>query len=305
MRPDAQRVPKLLVTGSRGQVGFELRRSLAPLGEVIALDRTACDLTQLDTLRRVLREHRPDVIVNSAAYTAVDKAESDARTAFAINAAAVGVLAEEALTLGSLLVHYSTDYVFDGAKADAYLEDDATRPQSVYGQSKLAGERAIAACGADALVLRTSWVAGAQGSNFAKTILRLACEREGLRVIADQFGAPTTAALIADVTAQIVGRFWLHSDRAAFPGGLYHLTASGETSWHGYASAVLRYAKARGVMLKVDPAAIEAIPSTSYPLPAPRPTNSRLSTAKLTRTFGVHLPDWSQGIYFLLDQILS
>ena len=180
-------VPRFLVTGSNGQVGFELRRSLAPLGEVIALDRAACDLTQPDALRQLVREHRPDVIVNSAAYTAVDKAESDADTAFAVNGTAVGVLAEEARALGSLLVHYSTDYVFDGTKASPYIESDTANPQCVYGKSKLAGEQAIAASGAAALVLRTCWVAGAHGGNFAKTILKLGRERESLRVIADQF----------------------------------------------------------------------------------------------------------------------
>ncbi|MHA6846823.1 dTDP-4-dehydrorhamnose reductase [Ralstonia syzygii] len=298
-------VPRLLVTGSNGQVGFELRRSLAPLGEVIALDRAACDLTQPDALRRLVREHRPDVIVNPAAYTAVDKAETDADAAFAVNGTAAGVLAEEARALGSLLVHYSTDYVFDGSKAGAYVESDAVNPQSVYGKSKLAGEQAITASGAAALVLRTCWVAGAHGGNFAKTMLKLGRERDSLRVIADQFGAPTTAALIADVTAQIVARFWLSGDRAAFPGGLYHLAAAGETTWHGYATAVLRYAKARGLELKVDPERIEAIPATAYPLPAPRPANSRMNTGKLTETFGIHLPDWQQGVHLLLDQIFS
>lgn len=297
-------VPKLLVTGSNGQVGFELRRSLAPLGKVVALDRAACDLTQPDALRQLVREYRPDVIVNPAAYTAVDKAESDADTAFAVNGTAVGVLAEEARELGSLLVHYSTDYVFDGAKDGRYVETDATNPQSVYGKSKLAGEQAVAASGAAALVLRTCWVAGAHGGNFAKTMLKLGRERENLRVIADQFGAPTTAALIADVTAQIVARSWLAADRSTFPSGTYHLAADGETTWHGYATELLRYAIARGVELKVNPGAIAPIPATEYPLPAPRPANSRLDTRRLRETFGIHLPDWRQGVHFLLDQLL-
>ncbi|HWV05888.1 MULTISPECIES: dTDP-4-dehydrorhamnose reductase [unclassified Ralstonia] len=297
-------VPKFLVTGSNGQVGFELRRSFAPLGEVIALDRAACDLTQPDMLRQMVREYRPDVIVNSAAYTAVDKAESDADTAFAVNSTAVGVLAEESRALGGLLVHYSTDYVFDGTKDGLYVETDQTNPQSVYGKSKLAGEQAITASGASALVLRTCWVAGAHGGNFAKTMLKLGQERESLRVVVDQFGAPTTATLIADVTAQIIARWWLTADRAAFPSGTYHLAAGGETTWHGYATELLRYAAARGVAFKVDPAAITAIPATEYPLPAPRPTNSRLDTSKLRETFSLHLPDWRQGIHFLLDQII-
>ncbi|WER45196.1 dTDP-4-dehydrorhamnose reductase [Cupriavidus sp. WKF15] len=297
-------VPTLLVTGCNGQVGFELRRSLAPLGNVVALDRAACDLTRADELRRVVREYRPDVIVNPAAYTAVDKAETETELAFAINGTAAGVLAEEAKALGSLLVHYSTDYVFDGTKDGAYVETDAVNPQSVYGKSKLAGEQAIAATGAQALVLRTCWVAGAHGGNFAKTMLRLGKERDSLRVIADQFGVPTTASLIADVTAQIVARHWLAGDRQAFASGVYHLAAAGETTWHAYATEVLRYAKARGVELKADPEQIEAIPATAYPLPAPRPSNSRLDTTRLRETFGIHLPDWKQGVHFLLDQIL-
>ncbi|KUE90279.1 dTDP-4-dehydrorhamnose reductase [Cupriavidus necator] len=298
-------VPTILVTGSNGQVGFELRRSLAPLGNVVALDRTGCDLSRPDEVRRVVRDCRPDVIVNPAAYTAVDKAETEVDLAFAINGTAPGILAEEAKALGSLLVHYSTDYVFDGTKDGAYVESDAVNPQSVYGKSKLAGEQAIAAAGGAALVLRTCWVAGAHGGNFAKTMLKLGRERDSLRVIADQFGAPTTAALIADVTAQIVARHWLHGDRQAFASGIYHLAAAGETSWHAYATEVLRYAATQGIDLKVDPARIEAIPATAYPLPAPRPANSRLDTGKLRQTFGIHLPDWQQGVHHLLDQIFS
>lgn len=301
----AQYIPTLLVTGSNGQVGFELRRSLAPLGNVIALDRAACDLSRPDTLRQLIRQYRPDVIVNPAAYTAVDKAETDADAAFAVNGVAAGVLAEEAKALGSLLVHYSTDYVFDGRKAGPYVELDAVDPQSIYGKSKLAGEQAIAASGATALVLRTCWVAGAHGGNFAKTMLKLGRERDSLRVIADQFGAPTTAALIADVTAQIIARHWLAGDRAAFPAGIYHLAAGGETTWHAYATEVLRYAASKGVALKADPESIVPIPASEYPLPAPRPANSRLDTSKLRETFDIHLPDWQQGIHFLLDQILS
>lgn len=305
MQPEAAKTPILLVTGSNGQVGFELQRSLAPLGRVIALDRMACDLTRPDDIRRIVREYRPDIIVNPAAYTAVDKAETDAATAFAINGEAPGVLAEEARALGSLLVHYSTDYVFDGRGDSPYAETDATSPQSMYGKSKLAGEEAITASGAAAIVLRTCWVAGAHGSNFAKTMLKLGRERDSLRVIADQFGAPTTASLIADVTAQIVARHWLFGERHVFPAGIYHLAAAGETTWHGYATEVLTYAAHKGVTLKVDPASIEPIPATAYPLPAPRPLNSRLDTRKLRETFGLHLPDWQQGIRFLLDQILS
>ncbi|EON18948.1 dTDP-4-dehydrorhamnose reductase [Cupriavidus sp. GA3-3] len=298
-------VPTFLVTGSNGQVGFELRRSLAPLGRVVALDRTGCDLSCPDEIRRMVREYRPDVIVNPGAYTAVDEAETEPDLAFAINGTAAGILAEEAKALGSLLVHYSTDYVFDGTKNGTYIETDLVNPLSVYGKSKLAGEQAITATGAQSLILRTCWAAGAHGGNFAKTMLRLGRERESLRVIADQFGAPTTATLIADVTAQIVGRRWLCGDRMSFPSGLYHLAAAGETTWHAYATEVLRYAAAHGIELKVDPGCIEPIPATAYPLPAPRPANSRLDTSKLRQTFDIHLPDWQQGVHFLLDQIFS
>lgn len=297
--------PTFLVTGSNGQVGFELRRSLAPLGNVVALDRSGCDLSCPDDIRRVVREYRPHVIVNPAAYTAVDKAETETELAYAINGMAPGVLAEEANALGSLLVHYSTDYVFDGTKDGAYVETDSVNPKSVYGASKLAGEQAIASVGGAALILRTCWVAGAHGGNFAKTMLRLGRERDSLRVIADQYGAPTTASLIADVTAQVIARHWLYGRREVFASGVYHLAAAGQTSWHAYATEVLRYAAKKGVELKVDPASIEAIPATAYPLPAPRPANSRLDTSKLRQTFGIHLPDWQQGVHLLLDQIFS
>lgn len=296
--------PILLLTGCNGQVGFELRRSLAPLGQVVALGRADCDLSRPELLRQVVQAVRPDVVINAAAYTAVDQAETEPDLAHAINGVAPGILAEAARAAGSLLVHYSSDYVFDGAKTDAYLETDAPNPQSVYGRTKLAGEQAIAASGAIALVLRTSWVAGAHGSNFAKTMLRLGQERTHLRVIADQFGAPTSASLIADVTAQIVARHWLHGDRDVFNPGLYHLAAAGETTWYGYAKEVLHYAAGHGVNLKAVPASIEAIQAAAYPLLASRPASSRLDTGKLRETFSVHLPDWREGIQHLLAQIL-
>lgn len=299
MQRDA--IPTIFVTGKDGQVGFELRRSLAPLGRVVACGRTECDLFNPNALRRVIRDVRPNVIVNAAAYTAVDKGESDEEAAFAINTTAPAILAEEAKSIGAMLVHYSTDYVFDGTKDSAYVETDTPNPRSVYGKSKLAGERAVIETGADALILRTCWVAGAHGANFAKTVLRLARERDTLRVVADQFGAPTTAALIADVTAHVV-----RSHRATPAArGIYHLAAAGETNWHDYAAEVLRCAQALGVELKVRPDDIEAIASSEYPTPAPRPANSRLDTRKLREAFDLHLPDWQQGIHHLLESILS
>lgn len=296
--------PTLMVTGCNGQIGFELSRSLAPLGRVVALDRAACDLSRPDDIRRVTRACRPDVIVNAAAYTAVDQAETDHVMATAVNGTAAGVLAEEASALGCLLVHYSSDYVFDGFKAEPYDEIDVPNPQSVYGQSKLAGEEAVVHVGAPHLILRTSWVMSAHGDNFAKAILRLARERTELRVVADRIGAPTSASLVADVTAQIVSRHWIFGDRHAFPGGIYHLAAAGETSWHSYAVEVLACAVAHGVELRLAPERIEQIRSVDYPSAAQRPLNSRLNTAKLRGTFGIHLPEWTQCVRHVLDQLL-
>jgi dTDP-4-dehydrorhamnose reductase len=304
MRHSAADAPTLLVLGSNGQVGFELRRSLSPLGPVIARDRTACNLAHPDDIRRVLREVRPDVIVNAAAYTAVDKAESEAELAHAINGTAPGILAEEAKALGSLLVHYSTDYVFDGTKASSYVETDAPNPQSVYGKSKLAGEQAILAVGGDALIFRTCWVAGVHGGNFAKTMLRVARERNSLRVVADQHGAPTTASLIADVTAHAIARRRFSNADVGAMTGVFHLAASGVATWHSYAIEVVRYAASRGAVLKAGVDAIEAISTAEYPLPAPRPCNSMLDTSKLRQRFGVFLPDWKSGIHHMLDQLL-
>lgn len=296
--------PTILLIGKNGQVGFELRRSLVTLGRVVALGRADCDLAQPDQVRRAMRTVKPDVVVNAAAYTAVDKAETEPDTALAVNGIAPGILAEMVRVTGGLLVHYSSDYVFDGAKGCAYLETDVPNPQSVYGRTKLKGERAIAVSEANALVLRTSWVAGAHGDNFAKAILRQAHECPHLRVVADRFGAPTSASLIADVTAQIVARHWIYGERDAFTSGIYHLAAAGQTTWHGYASEILRYAAGRGVELKAVPASIEAIPAAEYHLRAPRPANSCLDTRKLREVFGVHLPEWQDGVRCLLDQIL-
>ena len=294
---------KILLTGKNGQVGFELQRALAPLGEVVAVDLDECDLSNADAIRRLVAEVRPQVIVNPAAYTAVDKAESEPGLAQAINAVAPGILGEEAARLGALVIHYSTDYVFDGTGQGAYTESDEPNPQSVYGQTKLAGERALQASGADYLIFRTSWVFGAHGGNFAKTMLRLAVEREGLKIVADQFGAPTSAALLADVTAQVLGRY-RREGREGFPFGLYHLVAAGCTTWHEYAQAVVSAALAAGKPLKLTAEDVLPIATSEYPLPAPRPANSRLDTRRLRETFGLELPDWQRGLSHVLQQIL-
>jgi dTDP-4-dehydrorhamnose reductase len=294
---------RILLTGKNGQVGFELQRSLAPLGELIALDRAHCDLAKPDVLRALMREARPDVIVNAAAYTAVDRAESETEQARAVNARAPGVLGEEAQRLGALVVHFSTDYVFDGSKNEPYTETDPPNPQSTYGASKWAGEKALQASGARHLIFRTGWVAGVHGGNFAKTMLRLATERDNLAVVADQFGAPTSAALLADVTALLVRDAAQQPD--AFPYGLYHLAASGSATWHAYACHVIDRARAAGWPVKVAPQAIRAIRSDEYQTPARRPANSRLDTGHLCTTFDLHMPHWTRGVDHMLEQILK
>lgn len=297
---------KILLTGKNGQVGFELQRALAPLGEIVAVDQTDCDLADADAIRRLVSATRPDIIVNPAAYTAVDKAETDVARAQAINGTAPGVFGEEAAKLGALVVHYSTDYIFKGDKPGYYTEADAPDPQSVYGQTKLAGERALAASDAKHLIFRTSWVFGAHGVNFAKTMLRLAAERSSLKVVADQFGAPTSAALIADVTAQILGQYIRQCRLASadFPHGLFHLVAAGRTNWHEYAQAVVQAAQAAGKPLRMRSGDIQAIATAEYPLPAPRPANSCLDTTLLRNTFGLSLPDWRQGLGHVMTQLL-
>lgn len=289
-------IPKILITGKNGQVGFELQRSLAILGEVIAVDRNDCDLSDPAAIRELVQRIRPDIIVNPAAHTAVDKAESEIELATLLNATAPQVLAEEAAKLGALLVHYSTDYVFDGKKDGAYLESDATNPQSVYGKTKLAGELAIAAANPRHLIFRTSWVFGAHGGNFLKTMLRLMQQRDSLSVVADQIGAPTSASLIADVTAQIIAQYLRSKDQTQFAFGTYNLVAEGETSWYGYAVLVNKIATQQGYTLKIASEAIKAIPASDYPVPAPRPANSRLNTQKLQTTFGLVLPEWQLGV---------
>jgi dTDP-4-dehydrorhamnose reductase len=292
---------KILLFGRNGQVGWELQRSLAPLGEVIALDRrsTPCgDLSQLDALAETVYSVQPDIIVNAAAHTAVDKAESEPDLAHTLNVFAPAVLAEEAKRTNAWLIHYSTDYVFDGRGDKPWREPDATAPLNVYGTTKLAGEQFIKQSGCKHLIFRTSWVYGARGGNFAKTMLRLAQERDSLNVINDQIGAPTGADLLADATAHAI-RVALKKPEVS---GLYHLVASGETSWHGYASFVIESARRAGVQIKVAPDAIQPVPTSAFPTPAKRPHNSRMDTAKLRDTFGLHLPDWRSGVIRMLAE---
>jgi len=299
---------KLLLLGRNGQVGWELQRSLAPLGELIALDRQAdaggqglCgDLSHLDELARTVRALRPDVIVNAAAHTAVDKAESEPDQARLLNALAPQVLAREAAQTGALLVHYSTDYVFDGSGSAARTETEATAPLSVYGSSKLEGEQLIQASGCRHLIFRTSWVYAARGGNFAKTMLRLAQEREALSVIDDQWGAPTGADLIADVTAHAIRQL----QRQPGDQGLYHLVAGGETTWHAYASHVIARARELAPDRPWKVQRIAAVPTSAFPTPAQRPHNSRLNTDRLQQTFGLRLPHWQAGVDRMLQEII-
>lgn len=294
---------RILLTGKHGQVGFELQRALAPLGEVHAVDYSECDLVDTSAIAALVRSVKPDLIVNPAAYTAVDKAESETDLAHAVNAVAPGVFGEEAAKLDAWVVHYSTDYVFDGTKPGAYTEDDLANPQSVYGRTKRDGEIALQASGVRHMILRTSWVVGAHGNNFAKTILRLARDRESLNVVADQYGVPTSAALLADVTAQLIRQRQREGDKN-FPFGLYHLVAGGETNWCDYARFVVSEALAAGKPLKLSPDAIRPIPTSEYPTAAKRPSNSRLDTSKLRRIFGLELPNWQSGVQHILQQIL-
>ncbi|MFT4185171.1 MAG: dTDP-4-dehydrorhamnose reductase [Rhizobium sp.] len=289
----SSRVSSILVTGANGQVGFELQRALAPLGSIGAVTRAEMDLADETSILAVLEERKPGIIVNPAAYTAVDRAESEREQAMAVNAAAPGVLARWAADHGALLVHYSTDYVFDGSKADPYVESDPINPQSVYGESKWLGEEAVRSAGGAHVILRTSWVYGHHGNNFLKTILRLAGERSALNVVADQIGAPTSAALIADVTRRVLE---LAGAPAADVSGTYHLSAQGGTSWHGYAAHIVREASARGFDLALTLDALKPIPTTDYPTPAKRPQNSRLNCAKLMDRFGLPLPAWQEGV---------
>lgn len=294
---------KLLLTGCNGQVGFELQRSLAPLAEVIAIDIADCDLSDEQALRALIQKIKPDGIINPAAYTAVDKAESEAVLARKINVDAPRIMGEEATKTGAFVFHYSTDYVFEGVGDQFYKESDATNPQNVYGETKRDGEQALITACSRSLIMRTSWVVGAHGGNFAKTMIKLASERDTLSVVADQYGAPTSAALLADITAQLVGRI-KHTGDKTFPYGLYHVVASGVTHWHEYAQFVLAEAIKAGKQIKVLPDMVKPIGTSDYPVPAKRPANSRLDTTLFRNTFDLRLPDWKQGVSHVLQQIL-
>jgi dTDP-4-dehydrorhamnose reductase len=288
----------ILVTGVNGQVGFELARSLQGLGRVVAVDRSVVDLSNPDQLRAAVREIRPDLIVNPAAYTAVDKAEAEFDLAMRINGQAPGILAEEAKKLGAALIHYSTDYVFNGDKLGSYLEDDATDPQNAYGRTKLAGEQAVAATGVDHAVFRTSWVYGNRGKNFLLTMLRLGAERSELKVVADQFGAPTWANTIATLTAHVVAQAFSVSDRMEWwssRSGVYNLTAADSTSWYGFATAIFELAGLEGR------SSVLPIPASDYPTPAKRPSNSRMSNEKLAQVFGLQAPHWKDALRLCLE----
>ncbi len=293
---------RILVTGCTGQVGWELVRSLIPLGEVIAADRSKADLARLDDLRKFVRRVAADVIVNAAAYTAVDRAEDEEELATRINGQAPGVIAEEAMRRKALFIHYSTDYVFDGTKGEPYTEKDVPNPVNAYGRSKLAGEKAIRAVGVDHLILRTSWVYAARGQNFLRTVLRLAAERKVLNIVADQVGAPTWARLIAETTAHMLRQSQSERSMGRFASDTLHLTAGGETTWHGFAQAIVDAVRRRDdSALKVR--RIEPMNTDDYPTPARRPLNSRLATARLTQNFRLEMPSWSRALEICMDEI--
>ena len=297
---------KILLLGAKGQVGWELQRSLAPLGDVKACDRSSVNLENLDAIRIVVREYAPAIIVNAAAYTAVDKAESEPAKAKAINTDAVAVLADEAKRLNAWLIHYSTDYVFDGDKSGSYVESDETNPQSVYGQTKFDGEEAIRRSGCRHLIFRTSWVYALRGSNFVKTMMRLAKERDELKVVADQFGAPTSASLIADVTALCLYNIELREEESRDSlSGIYNLVPHGETTWHGFATYVIGNGQERGESFQVPAESIQAITTAEFPVPAKRPANSRLFPGKLEKKFGLSLPQWQVHVDKLMTEIVG
>lgn len=293
---------KILLTGKDGQVGFELQRALAPLGAVAACGRAACDLADEAALRALVRAVRPDVIVNAAAYTAVDQAETERAAAFAVNTAAPRILGEEAARLDALVLHFSTDYVFNGEQDRPYTERDLPDPRNVYGLSKYQGELALGQACARHLVLRTGWVLGAHGRNFAKTMLRLGMERDSLGVVADQYGAPTPAALLADLCAHLLRQY---GQGPGFPFGTYHVAAGGSTTWYDYARLVLGEAQAAGQPLAAGADAVRALQTRDYPTAAVRPRNACLDTALFRSTFGLRLPPWEEGVRQVLREIFE
>lgn len=294
---------RILLTGATGQVGWELARALAPLGTIVSPSRSELDLAKPATLAAAVDEIKPDVIVNAAAYTAVDQAESETAAAMAVNAEAPEALAKAARKHGALMIHYSTDYVYDGDKTDAYTEDDAANPLSVYGKSKLAGDEAVRASGADHLILRTSWVYAARGKNFLLTILRLATEREELRIVDDQTGAPSWSRLIAVSTGVALRQDLARRQQGAFASGIYNLTVGGAVTWFGFANAIINAARQHGVAMKCR----EVVPITTadYPLPARRPANSRLSNEKIARRYGLRLPEWQRCMQLCLAEVIA
>lgn len=294
----------ILLLGANGQVGWELQRALAPLGHLLACDRRRADLAYPELLSRLIEAHRPDVIINAAAYTAVDRAEAEPRLAHLINAEAVGVLAQAAQRCGALLVHYSTDYVFDGNAIGRQPEDSPTGPLNVYGCTKLEGERLIRTSGCRHLILRTCWVYASRGHNFAKTMLRLASERKELRIVADQIGAPTSAELIADITALMLLRMDCDPALAQRACGTYHLAAGGQASWHEYACYIIRTATELGMRFRVDPSRILAVASSEFVTAATRPRNSLLETSRLQQTFGLALPHWMVHARRMLQEVV-
>lgn len=297
--------PRIMLFGKVGQVGAALQPHLLTRGSVIAHDRSTCDLTSTEQLRSAIRRGLPDVIVNAAAYTQVDAAEDDKEACFQINSAAPRTIVEEAANVGAHVIHFSTDYVFDGRKATAYTEDDNPAPLNVYGRSKLAGDRAVLAYD-KAIVLRVSWVFSHKGNNFAKTILRLAAERDQLRVVADQYGAPTSAELIARMTARVIDAVLAaQHGNSRPPSGLFNLAPSGLTSWHAYAVHLVDQGKRLGLNMRLTGDDVIAIPTAHYPTAAPRPKNSGLDASKFEKTFEVSLPDWQAGVSDLLLQLTN
>jgi dTDP-4-dehydrorhamnose reductase len=295
---------RILLTGRNGQVGWELRRALAPLGDVIACDRQQADLSKPATLARLVQDVRPQVVVNAAAYTAVDAAETEEDLARRVNSEAVSVLADAARKQGALFVHFSTDYVFDGFASSPYVENMQTAPLNVYGRTKLEGEEAVRAAGGDWLTLRTTWVYATRGRNFLRTMLRLASERESLRVVADQIGTPTSARMIADLTAQVVAQSQRERADRTFDSGLFHMTAAGVASWHEFASAIIEAAAASG-KIAVKTKQIEPIPSSEYPMPARRPLYSVLNNEAFDRRFGLARAQWESSLALALDDLFS